>query len=32
MILVDENLALSRIEIADGRVTCIRCCDGSTLL
>lgn len=31
MILVDEKLALSRIDIADGRVTCIRCYDGSTI-
>lgn len=31
MILVDENLALSRIDIDDGRVTCIVCGDGSTI-
>ena len=31
MILVDENLALSRIDIDDGRVTCIKCGDGSII-
>ena len=31
MILVDEKLALSRIDITDNKVTCIRCCDGSTI-
>ena len=31
MILVDEKLALSRVEVADSRVTCIRCGDGSII-
>lgn len=31
MILVDDKLALSRIDIDDGRVSCIVCGDGSTV-
>ena len=31
MILVDDKLALSRIDIDDGRVSCIVCGDGSVI-
>lgn len=31
MILVDENLALFRVDIDDGRVSCIVCADGSVI-
>jgi hypothetical protein len=32
MILVDEKLALSRIDVADNRISRIICVDGSTII
>lgn len=31
MILVDENLALSSVDVTDSRVSCIKCVDGSII-
>ena len=31
MILVDEKLVLTRIEVADSRISCIKCVDGSII-